>query len=787
MTSKDDSALANRLCARRKGENALVRDFHRSAWAAAVLAASILVADVAAAGDEIAKTPNEEAPAPAERMATTTAPPLDAGAADAIPTAPMATATAPPPDAGAADAITAAPAERMATATAPPAGTATVTFAAPQAKSAFDDLSLSDLLDVSVVSSKRSESIADAPSSITVFTAQKFNALGVKTLQDLLQLVPGFDVRRSREQLQLITVRGVTSDLNERLLIMIDGVRLGSINDGGTGKTVRAISLTDVQRVEIIRGPGSALYGSNAFVAVVNVITKKGSETGGVHVTGEAGSYATRAADVTAGQKFGDFNLNGHFGYAESRGETFFIAQDGAGVSGNIPDPYKEFVGNLKLGYKDMLQLNVSAGHQVSSQFITVGDVMDPGSSEKSTWLVTSLDYNQVFNKTLKWQTQLNFAYMDWGPITALIWPAGAKPAYPDGVYGHPHSRDFRYGLDTYLSYQPIRDLNLIAGGAAELTTTDDDDHVSNGPDATGVPATKFYNNPDRTVLAVYAQGDYRFFKGLKLTAGVRYDHYNDFGGTTNPRLALVYKYRDKAWVKALFATAFRAPTYRELWSENNPAVNGDPNNKAETIQTAELVLGVAPWRELAATVSFFNSDVSNMLYATQVTPGVLLYENRGSLVARGLEAEIKSQILPGLEIAGNYTYVHAENTLFGNTYSAPFVSPHSANFTISRDLYGHLRLSVIGEYRSAKTRYVVAGDPKSDPRAPCGEVFLLGVFAKIYDLAEGVAGYVRASNILDAQYQTPSTYPAKVPGVTPDDIHNRGFEIQAGLTYSFR
>jgi iron complex outermembrane receptor protein len=735
-------------------------------WSAAVLAASILIADVAAARGAIAETPNEAAAAPAGGMATPNAPSSDAGAAGAI---------AP------------APAQETAAATAPPAGAATVTSASPEARSAFDDLSLSQLLDVSVVSSKRAESIADAPSSVTVITADKIAAFGLRTLNDVLQLVPGFDVRRSRQQLQLITVRGVTSDLNERLLIMIDGVRLGSLNDGGTGKTVRAISLIDVERIEIIRGPGSALYGTNAFVAVVSVITKKGSETGGVHVTGEAGSYATRAADVTAGQKFGDFNLNGHFGYAESRGENFFIAQDGAGVSGNTRDPYKEFVGNLKLGYKDMLQLNVSGAHQVNSQFITVGDVLDPNSSEKATWLVTSLDYRQAFSKALKWQTQLNFAYMDWGPITALIWPAGMKPPYPDGMYGHPHSRDFRYGLDTYVNYEPIHDLSLIAGAAAELITTDDDDHVSNGPDATGVPATKFYNNPGRYVLAAYAQGDYRFVRGLKLTAGVRHDQYNDFGGTTNPRVALVYNYQDKVWAKALFATAFRAPTYRELWSQNNPAVNGDPNNKAETIMTEELVLGVAPWRQLTATVSLFNSNVKNMIYAAQTTPGVILYENRGTLAARGVEAEARSQVLPGLELAGNYTYVYAENTVFGNTYSAPMVSRHSANFTISRDLYHHLRLSLLGEYRSAKARYVVAGDPKSDPRAPVGEVFLIGAFAKIYDIAEGVAGYVRVSNILDAQYQTPSTYPAKVPGVIPDDIHNRGFEVQVGLTYSFR
>jgi iron complex outermembrane receptor protein len=657
-----------------------------------------------------------------------------------------------------------------------------------ETKSEFDDVSLSQLLDVSVVASKRAETIADAPSSITVFTAEKIHALGLRTLDDVLQLVPGFDVRRGRQQLELITVRGITSDLNERLLIMMDGVRLGSLNDGGTGKTVRALNLTDVQRIEIIRGPGSALYGSNAFAAVVSIITKKGSDVEAVHVASEIGSYAGRTVDVTAGKKFGDIDANGHFGYAASRGESFHVYADGAGQSGNIRDPYNELTGNLKLGYKDMLQLNVSGAHQVNSAFITVGDVMDPNSSEKSTWLVSSLDFHLDFSKVLKWQTQANMAYMDWGPITALLLPGGLNPAFSNGQYAHPHSRDYRYGIDSYVNYEPIRHLNLTAGGAAEIITTDDSDRVSNGPDASAIKPAKFYNNPNRSVLAAYAQGDYQFIKGLKLTAGVRHDQYNDFGGTTNPRVALVYNYRDKAWAKALFATAFRAPSYREMWSQNNPVINGDPNNKAETIKTGELVLGVAPWRKLTATVSFFDSKIDNMIYISPTaTPGKFLYQNNGTLTSWGAEGEIKTDFVPGIELAGNYTYAHAENTVFGHTYTAPLVARHAANFTISRDLYHHLRLSVLGEYRSSRARYVLAGDPKSDPRPPVGEVLLIGAYAKIYDLAEGVSGFVRVSNILDRQYVEPSTYPAKVAGVTPDDIHNRGFEVQGGLTYSFK
>jgi len=89
-----------------------------------------------------------------------------------------------------------------------------------------------------------------------------------------------------------------------------------------------------------------------------------------------------------------------------------------------------------------------------------------------------------------------------------------------------------------------------------------------------------------------------------------------------------------------------------------------------------------------------------------------------------------------------------------------------------------HLRLSVLGEYRSAKTRYVLESDVKgTDPRDPVGEVFLIGAFAKVYDLIEGVAGYVRVTNAFNVRYLEPSTYPAKVAGVIPDDIHTRGIE----------
>ncbi|MHB8872184.1 MAG: TonB-dependent receptor [Myxococcaceae bacterium] len=127
-------------------------------------------------------------------------------------------------------------------------------------------LSLQELLNTPIaLPTKEKEPAHESPSSVTVFTEADIRALGVRTLNELLNLAVGLDVRRYREPSEIIAVRGVGSEFNERILTMVDGVRVNDVYTGGTTRTVRAINLDNVERVEVVRGPGSALYGTSAF------------------------------------------------------------------------------------------------------------------------------------------------------------------------------------------------------------------------------------------------------------------------------------------------------------------------------------------------------------------------------------------------------------------------------------------------------------------------------------------------------------------------------------------
>jgi outer membrane cobalamin receptor len=656
----------------------------------------------------------------------------------------------------------------------------------PQAED-LGKLSLEELLSISVAS-KKEEPVQTAPASVTVITAEQIKALGARDLTDVLALVPGFDVRRNQEQNMSIAVRGIagSSGLNERLLIMIDGVRLGDIYNGGFSRSPHSLDLASVERIEIIHGPGSALYGAGAFAGVINVITKRGSDIRGLVVDARGGSYGTVSADAVGGEQVGPFDVAAHLGYARSDGQAFDIAHDNIGQSGTVRDPYERFTANVKLRYSDSLELSASGGLDRNPGYLNIlGNIAPPQDTSRSSWAAANLDYRRSISKGLEWHAKVYAGYFRWGQNQCMVYPAGMLPPFPDGLWCAPLLDDLRWGADTYARYSVTQNLEIIGGLSAETETSENSDHVRNGY-STDVPATQFFLNPRRNIVAGYFQADWRIARALRLVTGLRADHYSDFGTTVNPRAVLVYSPGDKFWTKAIFGTAFRAPTYRELYAVNNPAVNGDPANKPETLRSFELALGAAPSRKLTAQAAVFYTSIDDVIQATRVESGNLLFENHGTERAMGVEAEVKARVSPRLTITGNYTYTHAQNTTEGQKYDAPFISPHLANLMLTRGLSDRLQLSVLGEFHGDRTRYVLAGDPQSDPRPATGKAFLLGMVLRARGLVRGLDGYVRAGNLLDRRHDDPSSFPAKLPGLpAPSDFPNRGFEIAGGLTYS--
>ena len=187
--------------------------------------------------------------------------------------------------------------------------------AAPEDEDGLFDMSLEDLMTVEIdtvySASKHLQKVSEAPSSVTIITADEIRKYGYRTLAEVLRSVPGFYVNNDRNY-DYLGVRGFRrpGDYDTRTLLLVDGHRFNeNIGDSPVFGMQLVVDVDLIERVEIVRGPGSSLYGSNALLAVVNVITKDGKTLDGLEVSGEVGSFDTQKGRISYGNVF-DNGLN---------------------------------------------------------------------------------------------------------------------------------------------------------------------------------------------------------------------------------------------------------------------------------------------------------------------------------------------------------------------------------------------------------------------------------------------------------------------------------------------
>ena len=192
-------------------------------------------------------------------------------------------------------------------------------------------------------------------------------------------------------------------------------------------------------------------------------------------------------------------------------------------------------------------------------------------------------------------------------------------------------------------------------------------------------PALIYMLPHKRNLSYLFAQDEWSFAKDWALTAGVRHDHYSDFGGTTNPRLALVWDAAYNIVVKAMHGTAFRAPSFAELYSINNPVVFGNSNLKPETITTDELAFAWQPVARLQNNLNFFRYRMRDIILSS---PSVPQYHNAGDQVGRGLELESTLDASSNVRLTGNYSLQHSIDQTTGQDAG---MAPHRRLFVRRR------------------------------------------------------------------------------------------------------
>ena len=530
--------------------------------------------------------------------------------------------------------------------------------------------------------------VSRAPAAATVITAHDIEAMGATDLSQALESVPGLHVSMSNVALNPIyEFRGIATKNNPEVLMLVNGIPITNVLWGERGQIWGGMPLENVERIEVIRGPGSALYGADAFAGVINIITKTAEDIKGLEYGLRAGSFNSRDAWVQYGGKLGEFDSAFYLGAGNTDGQKGIIQQDSQSqwdrvFSTNVslaPGP----ISAERKGIDARADLShdawrFRAGYQKRDLGMGMGVAgsLDPNARGHSSRLYMDVSYENA-NWAPNWDLSGVAGYFDIkerpGDPAYTLFPAGAfGGAFPNGMIGNPgHSE--RHSHASVSAFYTGFDQHRVRIGSGyriedmyEVQESKNFDSSFN-PLCSPIgsctpPVVDVSNDPSlvymlphaRNVSYAFAQDEWNFARDWTLTAGVRHDRYSDFGGTTNPRLALVWNAAYNVVVKAMHGTAFRAPSFAELYAINNPVYTGNPNLKPETITTDELAFSWQPVARLQNNLNFFRYRMSNIIVAA--TP----YQNTGDQVGRGLELESTLDATSSIRLTGNFSLQHS-------------------------------------------------------------------------------------------------------------------------------
>lgn len=646
--------------------------------------------------------------------------------------------------------------------------------------------SLDQLLATSVtVASRTQQTFIEAPSSVTLFTRREMLNLGVRTVEELLRFVPGLQsVQPASRSHYAVGVRGRNSAyMSNDILILVNGRRLNDAYSGAALLFNRYLSTGNVRQVEVVRGPGSALYGSNAFLAVVNIVTADdlnqafvagGSPDSGeaqLNLSGDAGPY--RGSLFIGGLKDGGDQLDN---VGAPPGATFRDPRQTLSVQAGLSGERFELTARYHAWREDESMMFRTAPARPDN-YVDTGDFNLDFSyrlvDDESAGLTLSTGYRQIHQDALT-------EFVPAGQMQAL--QAMGLTTGTEALVGGAVLDQREYHLDLDGHYQ-LNARHKLFGGLAYRYA--DIDAVRNQNNYETVdflnvvvlqqPGTiRYYGQvmetgvvtpqADRGIFGLYLQDQVRVTDSLTGTFGVRGDHYSDFGWSINPRAALVYTATDATTVKLMYGEAFRAPALLETLSGNTPVRVGNPNLEPEKVRTLELAW-LQDFGRWQTTLTGFYSRIRDVIEdVPTATPGIRTFQNGGSIDLSGLEFEVNADLDRHWSLRGSATH------LFDQAENPQGMSRDLASLALNY-ARGRYNLNLNGIYRSsAQTETVVPVDLdgyvelNTHLRVRLDEITLVG----------GI------DNLLDRDYQTLSRL--NVPAGSP----NRGRTWRLGAEIDF-
>ena len=679
------------------------------------------------------------------------------------------------------------------------------------------ELGLKDLLDIRIVSSASgyAQPIADAPATVSIIHAEQWRAQGASTLSEAIQALPGVYLSKVQTGVTKpkISLRGLSGAFGEQILILIDGKPFRQMINGGTFYAQR-IPLINFERIEVVRGPGSAIYGADAMGGVINLISyEEGKIPSALH--GRVGSFGTVELGLSHHLKLHDNTFQFGLEYQSSDDDegkrinsdwqTVFDQRFGsnASLAPGFFDEHYEIYGFKFQWFRPGMRLDVYDWRNFDSG-VGAGVAQSLDSNASIEQHVTRVDFNKELGYSEKLKTDLRLSYnIEHGEAYYHIFPPGAVlpigedgnanfvdpvnlVSFPDGYIGVPGMDNKGYSASItqlfdvndshFLRWEVGYEFNQVLGTESKNFGPDILDGSQDVVDGTLTEVTNteysFLPLSEREIFYLSLQDEWKISDGFRATVGLRYDKYTDFGETVNPRIGLIWTLNPNWKLKLFSGSAFRAPSFVELYTANNPATIGNPGLEPEKVQTLDsgFSLNYSSFRDLQLSTTFFQFSAEELIkFTADASSGTQVAQNVGEQDGYGAEMSAHWLGFKSWTFSFNYSFLHSEDEARNRTADVP---KHMAN------LLGHWRPNNEMHFFLGAKWLSDFARGMGDSRPEIEDY--IWVTSRVEYRFDNIFFSLSAKNLLDEDARSPSN------GSIPEDYPLHGRQLMLETRYEF-
>ena len=635
-----------------------------------------------------------------------------------------------------------------------------------------------------------------APSVASVITAEDIKKIGASSLDDILEIVPGLHVQSSGLGFlaSIWSIRGIHTQLNQQVLFLLNGLPYSSLHGGRP--LIYRMPVAMISRVEVIRGPGSAVFGADAFAGVVNVITKDNFEIDGSQVGVRYGSFESSDIWGQHGSSMGGWDYWGSIESWRSDGDHDRVVQKdylhaiGAAASSNAPgyldtqfDETSAYLGlrknNLALRLHGSWYDDYACGPGTIQALTYENDIDGHG-------LLADLEYrDRKFTKDWDLGLRIFSNYLNSTPRYQIL------PEDFLNMVGEPGGVYWYTGVEATGIYQGF-DRHRIRVAAGLRWYDEEPEQYKNFGDALVAAGVEQYGEPidisdtpyvfmepqNRMLSFLSLQDEWDLAPFWSFTGGVRFDDYSDFGSTINPRVALVWEARHDLTAKLMYGSAFRAPSFSEQHMQNNVMTIGNSDLDPETIDTYELAFVYQPMADLMISLNLFYYEAEGLIEYIGALPAPA--ENHGQQTGQGFEVDFDWQAMESLRIRSNIAYQHAIDKRTDSDV------PEASTIQFYLNPYWTFgpQWSLDGQYLYVGGRHRDAADPRDD----IDDYDIVNLTLRRKNIANHWEVALAVRNLFDEDAREPSPYDPDAPegAYIPNDYPMEGRAVWAELSCRF-